>query len=154
MVLARVITLRFDPTIGSFDDMPLREFLKDKEALSIREHFFAADDIPYLAVFITYRLSQVKRPVAAAEATPKGDRSWQTMLTDDEKPLFNALRDWRNERSKQDGLPVTLWAISHMRAMNMPPAPSTMPDADSAVGGEHSQNYETARTFIRAHGRL
>jgi len=72
MVLARVITLRFDPTIGSFDDMPLREFLKDKEALSIREHFFAADDIPYLAVFITYRLSQVKRPVAAAEATPKG----------------------------------------------------------------------------------
>ena len=39
-MLARVITLRFDPVLSSFDDGPLRDFLKDKEVLSIRDHFF------------------------------------------------------------------------------------------------------------------
>jgi len=32
MVLARGITLRFDPAVGRFDDMPLRAFLKDNVA--------------------------------------------------------------------------------------------------------------------------
>ena len=49
-MLARVITLRFDSVIGSFDDGPLREFLKDKEVLSIRDHFFVKNEVPYLTV--------------------------------------------------------------------------------------------------------
>jgi hypothetical protein len=43
-MLARVITLRFDPVIGGFDDGPPREFLKDKEVLSIREGPFLCQE--------------------------------------------------------------------------------------------------------------
>jgi len=53
-MLARVITLRFDCVIGGFDDTPLRDFLKDKEVLSLRDHFFIKNDVPYLAVLVTY----------------------------------------------------------------------------------------------------
>jgi hypothetical protein len=48
-MLARVITLRFDPVIGSFDDSPLREFLKDKEVLSIRP-----DDLPIFVQWMDF----------------------------------------------------------------------------------------------------
>jgi hypothetical protein len=39
-MLARVITLRFDPLTGSFDDSPLRDLIKDKEVLAIRGRAF------------------------------------------------------------------------------------------------------------------
>ena len=38
-MLARVITSRFEPVTGRFDDKPQLNFLKDKEILSIRGHF-------------------------------------------------------------------------------------------------------------------
>ena len=37
-MLVKVITLRFDPLIDSFNDSVLVDFIKDKGILSIREH--------------------------------------------------------------------------------------------------------------------
>lgn len=51
-MLARVMTVRFDPLVGAFDDETLRQFVKDKEVLSLREHFFAREGHPYRAVFV------------------------------------------------------------------------------------------------------
>jgi hypothetical protein len=42
-MLARVITLRFDTVLGSFDDVPLRDFRKDKEVFAVREHFLSSN---------------------------------------------------------------------------------------------------------------
>jgi len=103
-MLARVITLRFDSVIGGFDDGPLRDFLKDKEVLSIRDYFFVKE-VPYLAVLVTYSL---QRPEVAPPAVgPRGQReaSCYALVAEEELPLFNALRDWRAERSKREGLP-------------------------------------------------
>ena len=63
-MLARVVTLRFDPVRETFDDTPLQEFLKAKEIFGIRDHSFMWNEIPYLAVLVTYGL----RPVAAPAA--------------------------------------------------------------------------------------
>ena len=41
--LVRIFTLRFNRVPGRFDDEELRDFLKDKEVLSIRDHFFVKD---------------------------------------------------------------------------------------------------------------
>ena len=62
-MLARVLTLRFDPASEAFDDGPLQEFLKAKEVHAIREHFFARDGVPYLAVLVTYGLPPSAAPV-------------------------------------------------------------------------------------------
>lgn len=104
-MLARVITLRFDPVIGGFDDGPLRDFLKDKEVLSIRDHFFVKHEVPYLAVLVTYSLSQPEAASPAVEPRGQREASWHALVTEEELPLFNALRDWRAERSKREGLP-------------------------------------------------
>jgi ATP-dependent DNA helicase RecQ len=105
-MLVRVITLRFDAVIGSFDDGPLREFLKDKEVLSIRDHFFVKNEVPYLTVLVTYypHRPEATTPAMLRNQQPDG-ASWRTLVTEAELPLFNTLRDWRAERSKRDGVP-------------------------------------------------
>ena len=38
-MLVKVFSLAFDSALGNFNDAELREFLKDKEIISIQEHF-------------------------------------------------------------------------------------------------------------------
>jgi superfamily II DNA helicase RecQ len=105
-MLARVLTLRFNTMLDGFDDAPLRDFIKDKEVLSIRDHFFVKNEVPYLAVIINYR----PQPLAAAlevkaGGRDKGDESWRALIAEADVPLFNSLRDWRTTRSRREGLP-------------------------------------------------
>lgn len=104
-MLARVITLRFEASMDSFDDGPLRDFLKDKDVRAIREYFFVKDDTPYLAVLVTYFLPQAQPAPLQAPARVREDTSWRAWVTEPDLPLFNALRDWRSERSKREGVP-------------------------------------------------
>ena len=104
-MLARVITLRFDAVTGSFDDRPLRDFLKDKEVLSIRDHFFIKNDAPYLTMLVTYYPTRSEATTPAPTSRHQQDTSWRALLTDKDLPLFNTLRDWRAERSKREGVP-------------------------------------------------
>jgi hypothetical protein len=101
-MLARVITLRFDAVLGSFDDVPLRDFLKDKEVFAIREHFFVKNEVPYLAVMVTYAPQRPETAVPSIARSGDHDSSWRGLVTEAELPLFNALRDWRLEHSKQE----------------------------------------------------
>ncbi len=41
-------TLRFNPVAESFDDGMVAGFMADRDVLSIRDHFFLKDDLPYL----------------------------------------------------------------------------------------------------------
>jgi ATP-dependent DNA helicase RecQ len=106
IMLTKVITLRFSSTLDGFDDTPLRDFIKDKEVVSMQNHFFIKNDSPYLTIVINYTL----KPVAAEKPAEnqiagKRDESWRKRLTEADMPLFNALRDWRNRRSKREGFP-------------------------------------------------
>lgn len=104
-MLARVLTLRFDPLRGGFDDAPLRDFLKDKDVLAIHDHFFVKNDMPYVTMVVTYTLRPLVPPAATPTASRKEDTSWRQWVNEADVPLFNALRDWRAERSKQEGVP-------------------------------------------------
>ena len=42
-MLARVVTLRFDPVLEAFDDEPLQEFLKAKEVFCDPRPFFRSE---------------------------------------------------------------------------------------------------------------
>ena len=104
-MLARVLTLRFDPVLEAFDDGPLREFLKAREASAIREHFFVRNDVPYLAVLVTYGLEPPASEPAAPGKSRKRGSGWRSQLSEADMPLFNALREWRSERAARDGVP-------------------------------------------------
>ena len=53
-MLVRVFTLGFDPATERFNDEPVRDFLADKEVVSISDHFFVRDAAPYLALVGNY----------------------------------------------------------------------------------------------------
>lgn len=95
--------------MDAFDDAPLREFIKDKEILSLRDYFFNRHDVPYLAVVVSYNLPPAAS-VTAQEPTKTGRReeTWRELLTPEDVPIFQALRDWRNERSRREGMPPYL----------------------------------------------
>ena len=66
-MLVRVFTLRFNPATERFDDSAVAGFLADKEVLSISDHFFVKDDVPYLALQATEGLPALRAPVPTHE---------------------------------------------------------------------------------------
>jgi hypothetical protein len=119
----------FDSTLGAFDDGPLIDFVRDKEVLAFREHFFAVADVPHLACVVTYQETVVPpealaeaRAIAAArpslastplpppsiERGPRGDRDRPDPtagMTESDRTLFNTLRDWRMAAARREGMP-------------------------------------------------
>lgn len=58
-------------------------------------------EIPYLTIVISYNLRTETKP--EIEKKKERDESWREVLKLEDIPLFNALRDWRNETSRRQG---------------------------------------------------
>ena len=143
-MLARVLTLRFDPVLEAFDDGPLHEFLKAREASAIREHFFVRNDAPYLPVLVTYGLEPpASGPRAPGKARNRGS-GWRSQLSDADMPLFNALREWRSERAGREGIPPYMVRTNKQLAamINAPPA-------ELVQARRHRRNREGAAQKVR-----
>ena len=120
-MLARVVTLRFDPVIEAFDDAPLQDFLKAKEVFAIREHFFVRNEVPYLAVLVTYGLRPTPVQAASDEKTKGSRASWRPPIPEADLPLWNALRTWRGERAQREGVPpYVICSNRQLAAMGAP----------------------------------
>lgn len=125
-MFVRVITLRFDAVIGSFDDAPLRDFLKDKEVLSIRDHFFIKNEVPYLVVLVTYAAMRPETPATVGALRQSQEGDWRTLVTEAELPLFNTLRNWRAERSKREGVPPYVICTNRQLAVMVQARPQSL----------------------------
>ncbi len=119
----KLFTFRYSATLAGFDDEPLREFLRDKDALAFREHFFCVNEVPHIACVLLWQEPVVTREDAggsrcAAEAprpagrTPaaRGDDRQDPAagLDERERTLFNALREWRARKAHDEGVPPYL----------------------------------------------
>ena len=98
-MLVHIFTLKFHAATERFDDREFQEFIKDKDVLSVREHFFLNQTVPYLVLIVTYLPGTDKLP------SQKKKEKWRESLTNEQIPIFDALRKWRAERAKQDGVP-------------------------------------------------
>lgn len=47
-VPTKILTLRYSPKLGEFDEAPLLALSQGHEILTLREHFFVFQDIPQL----------------------------------------------------------------------------------------------------------
>ena len=65
----KLMTIRCSSTLGRFDEQPLTDFMRDKEALTFREHFFSVNEVPHVACVITYQEPPLVAPAAAPAAT-------------------------------------------------------------------------------------
>lgn len=123
---ARLFTFRYSPTLGGFDDTLLQDFVRDKEVLAFREHFYAVNDVPHVTCVLTYQdalvppeIVQAAHAVAPREERPRsphrfernsgGDRPDVTAgMSEPERVLFNTLRDWRTRKAHDEGVPPYL----------------------------------------------
>ncbi len=106
-MLFRVFTLPFDPGTERFDDTPVRDYLSDKDVLSIDHELLMQEGRAYLAVIVRCR---GVRPAAASGDAEGGsrrrrDESWRDLLDPKDWPLFERMREWRGDRTRAEGVP-------------------------------------------------
>lgn len=125
-MLFRVFTLTFDPASEGFDDTPVRDYLADKDVLSMSEHFFTQDGRAYLAVTVKSRA--VRGPASpATEAKPRQrDESWRKLVSKDDMALFERLREWRGERARAAGIPSYVICNNKQLAQVLQRRPATL----------------------------
>ena len=114
-MLIRIFSLTFSSTQGGFDDSGVRDFLRDKELISVRDHLFVRNEIPYLTLVVKYfpfraevepsQSRSTSVPRDSRQQQPRRDESWKALLSESDMGLFNLMRDWRSKKSKTDGVP-------------------------------------------------
>ena len=113
----KLFTLRFSSSCGGFDESPLQDFVRDKELLAFREHFFTNHDVPHLACVIAWQEPRVPAeldadsprdeasPRSATPIHPRASRDPLAELDDPSRALFQTLRAWRAETARREGVP-------------------------------------------------
>jgi superfamily II DNA helicase RecQ len=155
----KLFTFRYSSTLGGFDDRPLVHFMRDKEVLAFREHFFCVNEVPHLLCVLTWQDALVSnhdmtsahelRHVPAADPTraplvpPADSRPSKRKrgaapdpmagLDERERALFNTLRDWRAKTARDEGVPpYIIFTNKHLVALV-----TTRPDSPTALGNLH-----------------
>lgn len=123
-MLVRVLTLRFNPVLGGFDDRVLSEFLVDKELIGIVEHFFEHDGASYLALVIKFNCAEA----VGREFGLSRKQGWREMLQESELGLFGLLREWRTKKSQSEGVPPFVLFTNLQLAQIVKTRPQTASD--------------------------
>jgi len=134
----KLLTLRFAPSLGGFDDRPLADFVRDKEVLAVREHFFSVHDLPHVACLVTYQEAVARNTDAAPEPNASRRRTKRPDPTADldetERVLFGTLREWRAARARKDGVPPYV-ILTNRELVDVIRAKPQTPSALSAIEG-------------------
>lgn len=143
-MLFKIISLTFDSVRGNFDDSPVREFLKDTEVVSITDHFFLRNEVPYLTLVIKYFPFRQENNVAPS-AVGKRDESWKESLSDPDLGVFNRLREWRSKKSREEGVPPYILFTNKQLAEIAKARPNTLAELEQieGVGKNKREKYGT-----------
>jgi superfamily II DNA helicase RecQ len=118
----KLFTFRYSATLGGFDDGVLQDFVRDKEVVAFREHFYAVNEVPHVTCVLIHQdsvvprdLLEVAREIPRREERSHGpaqrferrnDRPDVTAgLSEPERILFNTLRTWRSRKAHDEGVP-------------------------------------------------
>lgn len=130
----KLFTFRYSASLGGFDDTPLTQFVRDKEVLAFREHFFTVNEVPHLACVVTWQEAVVREenlqlarelreppaidPSRAPIRPPEEKHRRRSRrsgapdpaegLDERERALFNTLREWRARKATEEGVPPYL----------------------------------------------
>jgi superfamily II DNA helicase RecQ len=132
----KVFTLRFSSLTGGFDDQPVQQFLSDKRVLSVQEHFYEFDHVPYLTLLVTYEAVTSKK--IEPEKKSKSDKTptvhWKDLVDEADAPLFETIREWRNQTAKTLGIPSYVICNNNELAMLLKSKPTTLTELLNVEG--------------------
>lgn len=101
----RVITLRYDDSLGGFSEQPLQQALASGQVLEMREHFFTQGGVPHLTLVLVMDRAGANQHQAATRSDAKKWEDPGDDLPAHLRPLYQTLRDWRNAQGKQNKVP-------------------------------------------------
>lgn len=121
----KLMTFRYSATLGGFDDEALSAFIRDKEVIAFREHFYEVNQVPHVTCVLAYQdavvpramLEEAREVVTNARANNgafqsqrrRDDRPDPTAgLSEGDRVLFNTLREWRAKQAHSEGVPPYL----------------------------------------------
>ena len=153
MLQMKIFTLRFSDRLNAFNDEPVQEFVRDKEVVEVRDYFFERDGAPHLALLVIYRSrAQPESAQPAGKASRKGKEDWRKELSDEDWPLFNALREWRSERAKADGVPPYVIATNRQFVAIVKKRPDSLSHLSSVDGFGQAKLKRYGADIIRIAG--
>jgi superfamily II DNA helicase RecQ len=134
-MLIKVISLAFDSIYGGFNDQEVRDFLKDKEVISVTDFHFIKNDVPYLTFVLRYfpHRAEIESKNMSKEKRDQ-DEDWKKLLTEADMGLFNILRDWRSQRCKKEGVPPYILFTNHQLAMIVKKRPQSLSELTQIDG--------------------
>jgi superfamily II DNA helicase RecQ len=102
--MLKIFTLKYEEKSELFSDSIMTNFLADKEVLKWKSHFFERRNEYFWTVLLEYRtLFPIHESVVKKEGSK--NESYKEILSDNDWPLFNILREWRTDMSKKEGIP-------------------------------------------------
>lgn len=137
----KLLTLKYCPNLDGFEDSPLRSFCANHHVVDVREEFFHHQGVPHWSFLIRYEPASVAAENQGAGA--KGSQDWRELISEEQRPCFEALRTWRNERARQDGISAYIIATNRMLAEIALRRPATLESLKEIPGFGPSklQNY-------------
>lgn len=102
-MFCRIVTLKYDESLGGFPEKALHAVSSCGNLLDIREYFFQHGGVPCMTFVMLFDA------ISADTDTPRNRRSAPDPgegLPEELRPLYSIIRQWRNARAKQDGIPA------------------------------------------------
>ena len=144
-MLIKVISLSFDTLYGGFNDEEVREFIKDKEIISVTEYHFVKNDIPYLTFVLRYfpHRAELESKADTKNNKRESDDNWKKLLSEADMGLFNLLREWRTQRCKKEGVPPYILFTNQQLAMIVKKRPQSLTELTQidGIGKGKAQKY-------------
>ena len=122
----RVVTMRYHEGLQGFPEEVLHKITFGKTVLGVSEHFFVHGNVPHLALVLQlgdapeYANADGYRPRDPNAPLPDAD------LTDAQRSVYRALKEWRNETAKTEGRPAYAIARNAQLAELAKAAPKTL----------------------------
>lgn len=121
----RVITMRYQEGLQGFSEEALRTATFGREVLSMDQHFFLHGNVPHLV--LTLQLADTegggyqRRDRNGSEAAKLEEKIPEAV-----RPIYKALREWRNSKAKEKGCPAYNIALNVQLAELVLKAPKSL----------------------------
>jgi|GEM_PF-1226959 len=161
----KLFTFRYSATLGGFDDTPLVEFIRNKELVAFREHFYLVNEVPHMSCILHYQDAVIPKDVLGMarpeesvreETDPLGaprkleQRQAKTKRSptmpvvcagfdEAQRVLFNHLREWRYAVAQHEGIDAFLVFTNRQLAeivRRLPDSPTALMNIESIGPGK------------------
>ena len=125
--MLKIFTLKYQEKTESFNDSAMAYFLADKEIIRWESQFFEHKNKYFWTLLLEYRKSIPHIEIWKKESSK--DENYKDILTENDRPLFKVLREWRSERCKDEGIPPYI-ICTNMQLANIAILCQSLPDEE------------------------